>query len=133
MLSDVPSSPHHRHVLDGSAADERRLHPRVPMAGTVFVIPRGDPLERFWATTTDISRGGMFVHTVMPLPLYAEVRTRIHLKNGPVVRAQARVVRQEQGRGYGCCFTGFAPESVRELDRWLGPSGGLEPTSGTIE
>ncbi|MBW2733255.1 MAG: PilZ domain-containing protein [Deltaproteobacteria bacterium] len=132
MQSDVSPAQTGSIGYDSVDDDDRRDYPRQLMDGTVLVIPRGDPLDRFWATTADISRGGMFIHTVMQLPVYAELRARIHLKDGPVVRAHARVSRQEEGRGFGCYFTALEPEAARDLNGWLGPTGGLSPTAGVI-
>jgi hypothetical protein len=121
-----------RYRRPSSPTINRREHLRLEVDGPVLVVPSDRSVNRFWAATTNISPGGLFIQTDVAIPVYTEIRTKIMLRDGPTIQAQARVVRCEKGRGIGCCFVHMAERYERSLNSWLGRSGGLRPISGTI-
>jgi len=98
----------------------------------VLVVPSDRSVDRFWAATANISRGGLFIQTEVAIPLFTEIRTKIMLRDGPTIQAKARVVRCEKG-GLGCCFVHIAEPYERSFNSWLGRTGGLKPIAGTID
>jgi hypothetical protein len=112
----------------------RRKHKRYKTDAQVLVIPKDEEEhQRFWASADNISSGGMFINTSHKLPLYSELRAKIVPREGGVsVHATARVVRESEGTGVGCCFVHMAENSAFWLNQWLGRTGGLPAVSGTI-
>jgi hypothetical protein len=119
--------------LTPTPALERRIEPRHIFGANVLVIPQDTRFERFWATTANISRGGMYVLTDRPVPTDLVVLTKIVPQGSSSIHATGRVVHRRDGLGFGCCFVRLSPQNAARLDRWLGRTGGLAPVSGKIE
>jgi hypothetical protein len=120
-------------VLVAPEKKNRRKHKRYKTDAHVLVIPENEEHQRFWASADNISSGGMFINTSHKLPLYSELRAKIVPREGGVsVHATARVVRESEGTGVGCCFVHMAENSSFWLNQWLGRTGGLPSVSGTI-
>jgi hypothetical protein len=102
------------------------------MEAAVLVIPQDRRFDRFWASTENISLGGLFISTPQVLPVDTEVLTTIVPRRNRSVHALAKVVHISEGRGLGCCMVHVPPRSNANLVHWLGRTGGLLPVAGTI-
>jgi type IV pilus assembly protein PilZ len=96
--------------------DDKRQHPRVPVAFKVAYRSKGDLQKDL---VTDLSPGGLFVRTSKPLPIGTEVDLEVSLDDADVpmhVRGKVIWLRQRHGpEGMGIQFTGVMGPVLAEL------------------
>jgi Tfp pilus assembly protein PilZ len=112
--------------------NERRRAERVPINSEFSRMPA--PMF-----VSDLSEGGVFVHTAQRVPIGSEVTVRftVLLDDPVLIEAKGRVVRHQQDpAGIGIAFTQLSPDMAlriddvltRERPRDLGPPiGGVQP------
>ena len=96
--------------------DDRRQHPRVPVALKVAYRSKGDLQKDL---VTDLSPGGLFVRTSKPLAIGTEVDLEVTLEDADMpmhVRGKVVWLRQRHGpEGMGIQFTGVMGPVLAEL------------------
>jgi type IV pilus assembly protein PilZ len=96
--------------------DDRRQHPRVPVALKVAYRSTGDLQKDL---VTDLSPGGLFVRTSKPLPIGTEVDLEVTIEDSDTpmhVRGRVVWLRQRHGpEGMGIQFTGVMGPVLAEL------------------
>ena len=96
--------------------DDRRQHPRVPVALKVAYLSKGDLQKDL---VTDLSPGGLFVRTSKPLAIGTEVDLEVTLEDADMpmhVRGKVVWLRQRHGpEGMGIQFTGVMGPVLAEL------------------
>jgi uncharacterized protein (TIGR02266 family) len=98
-------------------SDEKRAHPRIPVALKVSYPSRGD-LQR--DLVTDLSPGGLFIRTSKPLPIGTDVdlEVQVDAEDPPItVRGKVIWLRSARGphEGMGIIFTGFMGPVLVEM------------------
>jgi hypothetical protein len=106
---------------------ERRGADRVPVCATAEIVELKSN-ARFTARTTDLSPGGCFVDTKVPLPIGTKVRVNL-LKSTSNFEASGVVVYSQYGLGMGISFEEMTPERRKALDLWLNASAKPEQTA----
>jgi c-di-GMP-binding flagellar brake protein YcgR len=105
---------------------DRRLMPRAPLATQV----QCDQCMSL-AFSRDVSLGGMFIETALPLPIGSTVTVRFNLdQKDKVVTATAEVAYHVEKMGMGVLFTEMGPsdrQAIREYVESLSPPSPDEP------
>jgi Tfp pilus assembly protein PilZ len=104
-------------------ANERRRENRLPIEMDVEVEGAA---HRFVATSGDLSTGGMFIVTPMPIPVAAEVMLAFELPNGKrlellgIVQWRSGPVRGQEvvREGFGVAFFCLAPADKELIERF---------------
>ncbi len=102
------------HVL---APPDRRRDPRHSVQVQIEVREDGSdvPLRM---STTDLSRGGCYVESMLPLPIGTDVTAKLWLTNCPV-RMRGRVVTCHPQFGNGIKFLEFEDDGKKVLAQYL--------------
>ena len=96
---------------------ERRRDSRYPFTATVEIV-EPESQTRIQGRTSDLSRGGCYVDTIIPLSAGSIVK--MHLtKEMRTFEAQAEVVYSLAGMGMGVKFTDTDPEQFWTVEKWL--------------
>lgn len=95
---------------------ERRAHPRYPVSIGVSCATSYRTIE---ATSKDISRGGIFLHTRSPEPIETRVYLEIRVPTGKRIGVDAQVVHHLQGIGMGLQFLSFEEDGLEVLTQLL--------------
>jgi hypothetical protein len=106
-------------ILPGTSADvdDRRSAIRYQITVSAEVVETKSG-TRFSTRTTDLGPGGCFVDTLMPLPVGADVRVRLH-KDNIKFEALGSVTFSQTGLGMGIAFNEMPPERQTAFDAWL--------------
>lgn len=94
---------------------DRRLHPRYTVQIPIDLSHKGAALR---LETTDLSRGGCYVHLLETLVLGASVEVTLWLDDCPV-RIRGRVITRHPQFGNGIMFLDFDGNGEHLLDRYL--------------
>jgi len=96
---------------------EHRINRRYLMTTTAEVVELASG-SRIRTRTMDVSRGGCFVDTLLPLPVRSRVRVFLS-KGGESLHADGTVTYCQPGLGMGVAFTNVIPEHQPVLEGWL--------------
>jgi len=105
----VPSSP----VVE----PDRRLHPRYTVQVPIDLRQEGTTTS-LYLETTDLSRGGCYVHLIKTLVLGTYIEAILWLDNCPV-QVRGRVVTRHPEFGNGIMFLDFKANGEQLLTRYL--------------
>lgn len=113
--------------LSTDEAAERRggIRYQITVSAEVIELISG---TRFSTRTTDLGPGGCFVDTLMPLPVGASVRVRLH-KDNMAIEVLGTVTYSQSGLGMGVAFDNMPPEKASALDAWLAELMSVKPTN----
>ena len=104
---------------DIKTTNERRASPRCPAEVSLRLAGR-----RFYITYRgDVSVGGVFLTTAIPLRHGERVELKFHLPDGAEVAAEGVVLDQrpeEVGLGVGVKFTKIDAKSAAAIEAWVG-------------
>jgi hypothetical protein len=96
---------------------DRRGADRVPFTITADIVELSSG-ARFTARTTDVSPGGCFVDTKIPVPVGTSVR--VTLNHGKMAfETGGAVVYSQCGLGMGISFQDLSPQRSQELAAWI--------------
>ena len=70
------------------------------------------------ATTSDVSVGGCYVETPVPLDVKSTVRIQL-LFNGSAIASYGDVTRSDDGKGMAVKFRGMSTDQKATIKRWL--------------
>jgi len=96
---------------------DRRLHPRYTVQVPIDLRQEGATTS-LYLETTDLSRGGCYVHLIETLVLGSYVRATLWLDNCPV-QVRGRVVTRHPEFGNGIMFLDFKANGEELLIRYL--------------
>ena len=100
-----------------STDPERRRHPRYTLQVQIELRQEGIDVP-MRLVTTDLSRGGCYIQTLMQLPLAARVQATLWLDACPIV-IQGVVVTRHPQFGNGIMFVEFEGQGEQLLSRYL--------------
>lgn len=103
--------------------DSGRL--QVTISAEVVEIKSG---TRFSTRTTDLSAGGCFVDSLMPLPVGSSVHIFLR-KDATTFEAAGTVTFSQAGLGMGIGFCDLTPDKLAALQAWLTELSGERPCS----
>lgn len=117
-----------RAVAPPLADDDRREHPRRPLATTVTALSR----EASRALVgRDISLGGMRIDAHPELKLGDHLKLAVYGNtDGPPVTVSAEIVRDDGGAGLGLAFRDVGEEAERRLESLVAALPSIEPLAG---
>ena len=101
-------------------AEEKRAAPRFPISLDVRFQNNAELLQ---ANASNISKSGLFVKSRFPLEVGEEVALTIHLPNGQLLNATARIARIDKtpgNQGVGVEFIGDNNDFDQALSQYLG-------------
>jgi len=111
----------HKHSTGSKAAGtkeaERRGTDRHPITASAEVVELGSG-AKFSTRTTDLGPGGCFVDTMVPFPVGANVRVKVH-KGKTQFETGGVVVYSQTGLGMGIAFSDMENSQRSALDEWL--------------
>jgi hypothetical protein len=111
----------HKHSSGSKAAGtkeaERRGNDRHPITASAEVIELASG-AKFSTRTTDMGPGGCFVDTMVPFPVGANVRVKVH-KGKTQFETGGVVVYSQTGLGMGIAFSDMESTQRSALDAWL--------------
>lgn len=111
----------HKHSSSGHKAGtkeaERRGNDRHTITASAEVIELGSG-AKFATRTTDLGPGGCFVDTMVPFPVGANVRVKVH-KGKTQFETGGVVVYSQTGLGMGIAFSDMESSQRSALDSWL--------------
>jgi PilZ domain len=96
---------------------ERRGNDRHAITASAEVVELGSG-AKFATRTTDLGPGGCFVDTMVPFPVGANVRVKVH-KGKTQFETGGVVVYSQSGLGMGIAFADMEPTQRTSLDTWL--------------
>ena len=99
-----------------SEAERRGTH-RHTVTASAEVVELGSG-AKFSTRTTDLGPGGCFVDTMVPFPVGADVRVKVH-KGRTQFETGGLVVYSQAGLGMGIAFSDMEPTQRAALDAWL--------------
>ena len=95
-------------------SEDQRKSPRIDLVGEVYYEVNRSLLLARW---TDISRDGLFIHTMDPLPVGKQVKLKIRLPSGSRLYRAIGLVRHRLDLvGMGLEFTHLHPEAKRLIE-----------------
>jgi hypothetical protein len=101
----------------GTGEAERRNNDRHIVTASAEVVELGSG-AKFSTRTTDLGPGGCFVDTMVPFPVGANVRVKVH-KGKTQFETGGVVVYSQAGLGMGIAFETLETEQRAALDNWL--------------
>lgn len=104
-------------VRGANRSTERRVGPRHQLTLSVEVVELVSG-TRMTGRTTDVSSGGCFMDSLIPLPVGSRIRVFL-VKGGQSLHADGMVTYAQAGLGMGIFFTNLIPEHRPLLDAWL--------------
>jgi hypothetical protein len=111
----------HKHPTGSKASStkeaERRGNDRHPITASAEVVELGSG-AKFSTRTTDLGPGGCFVDTMVPFPVGANVRVKVH-KGKTQFETSGVVVYSQSGLGMGIAFADMEISQRSALDTWL--------------
>jgi hypothetical protein len=116
MYEDGKKSQPHGKAASTSEAD-RRITDRHAITASAEVVELSSG-ARFSTRTTDLGPGGCFVDTMVPFPVGANVRVKVH-KGKTQFESGGVVVYSQAGLGMGIAFDSMEPQQREALDKWL--------------
>jgi PilZ domain len=102
---------------NGTTEAERRGTDRHSVTASAEVIELSSG-AKFSTRTTDLGPGGCFVDTMVPFPVGANVRVKVH-QGKSQFETGGLVVYSQAGLGMGIAFSDMAPSQRTALDAWL--------------
>ena len=96
---------------------ERRAHPRLTLQVQIELRVDGEEVP-FRLETSDLSKGGCYIQTMMPLSEGTYLHLTMWINDSPV-RVRAKVVTRHPQFGNGIMFLEFQGDGKRILDRYL--------------
>jgi PilZ domain len=115
----------------GTKEAERRGNDRHPITASAEVIELGSG-ARFATRTTDLGPGGCFVDTMVPFPVGANVRVKVH-KGKTQFETSGVVVYSQTGLGMGIAFSDMELSQRSALDTWLAELTGEKQAAHHLE
>ncbi|HEY4709993.1 MAG TPA: PilZ domain-containing protein [Candidatus Acidoferrales bacterium] len=108
----------HKSVGKSAAGEaERRGNDRHAITASAEVVELGSG-AKFSTRTTDLGPGGCFVDTMVPFPVGANVRVKVH-KGKTQFETGGLVVYSQAGLGMGIAFSNMEDSQRSALDEWL--------------
>jgi hypothetical protein len=108
----------HKSVSKSAAGEaERRGNDRHAITASAEVVELGSG-AKFSTRTTDLGPGGCFVDTMVPFPVGANVRVKVH-KGKTQFETGGLVVYSQAGLGMGIAFSNMEDSQRSALDEWL--------------
>jgi hypothetical protein len=108
----------HKSVSKSAAGEaEGRGNDRHAITASAEVVELGSG-ARFSTRTTDLGPGGCFVDTMVPFPVGANVRVKVH-KGKTQFETAGLVVYSQTGLGMGIAFSNMEDSQRSALDEWL--------------
>ena len=101
----------------GTGEAERRNNDRHVITASAEVMELGSG-AKFSTRTTDLGPGGCFVDTMVPFPVGANVRVKVH-KGKNQFETGGLVVYSQTGLGMGIAFSNMEAPQRSALDDWL--------------
>jgi len=109
--------PHKSVSKSATGEAERRGNDRHAITASAEVIELASG-AKFSTRTTDLGPGGCFVDTMVPFPVGANVRVKVH-KGKTQFETGGLVVYSQTGLGMGIAFSGMEDSQRSALDEWL--------------
>ncbi len=110
----------HKHSTGKAASTkeaERRGNDRHTITASAEVVELASG-AKFATRTTDLGPGGCFVDTMVPFPVGANVRVKVH-KGKTQFETSGVVVYSQTGLGMGIAFSDMEVSQRSALDSWL--------------
>jgi PilZ domain len=109
----------HKSASKSSTAKEaeRRGNDRHLITASAEVVELGSG-AKFSTRTTDLGPGGCFVDTMVPFPVGASVRVKVHKGKTPFETGGV-VVYSQAGLGMGIAFSNMEDSQRSALDEWI--------------
>ena len=101
----------------GPMAEERRAGGRHTFTASADVVEISSG-ARFSTRMTDLSHGGCFVDTMVPFPVGAKVRVKVH-EGKREFDTEGVVVYSQYGLGMGVAFGSLDSQRRKALDEWI--------------
>ncbi|MGO9639967.1 MAG: PilZ domain-containing protein [Candidatus Acidiferrales bacterium] len=96
---------------------ERRTHPRRQLSASVEVI-EAESGQRRTGRLSDLGLGGCYMMTTDVLPIGAVAKVEI-TRDSHTIKAEARVVSTQAGKGMGLEFISLPADDLESLTAWL--------------
>jgi hypothetical protein len=109
--------PHKSVNKSATGEAERRGNDRHAITASAEVVELGSG-AKFSTRTTDLGPGGCFVDTMVPFPVGANVRVKVH-RGKTQFETGGLVVYSQAGLGMGIAFSNMEDSQRSALDAWL--------------
>jgi len=109
--------PHKSVSKSATGEAERRGNDRHAITASAEVVELSSG-AKFATRTTDLGPGGCFVDTMVPFPVGANVRVKVH-KGKTQFETGGLVVYSQAGLGMGIAFSDMEESQRSALDHWL--------------
>ncbi|HTR27078.1 MAG TPA: PilZ domain-containing protein [Terriglobales bacterium] len=107
----------HEFSIPLSIPQERRAHPRLELQVQIELRVEGEDVPNR-LQTTDLSKGGCYIQTMMPLSEGTYLNLTLWINDCPV-RVRAKVVTRHPQFGNGIMFLEFQDDGKRILERYI--------------
>lgn len=96
---------------------DRRRHPRRTVQVQVELHQEGSDIP-LRLETTDLSRGGCYIQSMMPLPVGGRVQAKLWLDGQPII-IRGRIVTRHPQFGNGIMFMDYEGQAEVLLNRYI--------------